>query len=93
MSKSLNNVYTIDTLEEKGYQPLAYRYFSYTYDLLSSQVYKIIKPKELRGLFLPYHTLDPSQAIERILEAKGLLLDEDDELNRQYEIFKKNRKI
>lgn len=30
MSKSLNNVYTIDTLEEKGYQPLAYRYFSYT---------------------------------------------------------------
>ena len=37
--------------------------------------------------------MDPSQAIERILEAKGLLLDEDDELNRQYEIFKKNRKI
>ena len=82
--------YTRNEMYWIGY---VYRYFSYTYDLLSSQVYKIIKPKELRGLFLPYHTLDPSQAIERILEAKGLLLDEDDELNRQYEIFKKNRKI
>lgn len=82
--------YSHDEMYWIGY---VYRYFSYTYDLLSSQVYKIIKPKELRGLFLPYHTLDPSQAIERILEAKGLLLDENDELNRQYEIFKKNRKI
>ena len=47
--------------------------------------------KELRELFLPYHTLDPSQAIERILEAKGLLLDEEAELQRQYEIFRKIR--
>ena len=61
-----------------------YRYFSFTYDLSSSQVYKIIKPKELRGLFLPYHTMDPSQAIERILEAKGMLADENAELERQY---------
>ena len=68
-----------------------YRYFSYTYEKSSSQVYKIIKPKELRELFLPYHTLDPSQAIERILEAKGLLLDEEAELQRQYEIFRKIR--
>ena len=68
-----------------------YRYFSFTYDLSSSQVYKIIKPKELRGLFLPYHTMDPSQAIERILEAKGMFIDEDTELQRQYEIFKRIR--
>ena len=27
MSKSLGNTYTIDTLVEKGYNPLAYRYF------------------------------------------------------------------
>ena len=33
-----------------------YRYFSFTYDLSSSQVYKIIKPKELRGLFF-YHII------------------------------------
>jgi hypothetical protein len=38
-----------------------------------------------------FNTLDPSQAIERILEAKGLLLDEEAELQRQYEIFRKIR--
>ena len=48
-----------------------YRYWSYTYQKTSKQVYKIIKPKELRGLYYPYHSLDPAQAIERILEAKG----------------------
>ena len=69
-----------------------YRYFAYTYEMTSSQVYKIVKPKELRGLFLPYHTMDPAQAIERILEAKGIKIDEEEELRRQYEIFKKNRR-
>lgn len=68
-----------------------YRYFCYTYKLSSVQVYKIVKPKELRGLFLAYHTMDPSQAIERILEAKGLLFDEETEIKRQYEIFKRIR--
>lgn len=68
-----------------------YRYFSFTYELSSVQVYKIVKPKELRGLFLPYHTMDPAQAIERILEEKGMLIDEKTELERQYEIFKRMR--
>ena len=69
-----------------------YRYFVITYELTSMQVYKIVKPKELKGLFLPYHTMDPFQAIERILEAKGLFIDEKMELERQYEIFKRIRK-
>ena len=68
-----------------------YRYFCYTYEMTSIQVYKIVKPKELRGLFPAYHTMDSAQAIERILEAKGLLIDEETELKRQYEIFKKVR--
>ena len=68
-----------------------YRFFCYTYVLTSIQVYKIVKPKELRGLFSAYHTMDSAQAIERILEAKGLLIDEETELKRQYEIFKKVR--
>lgn len=68
-----------------------YRYFSYTYELSSVQVYKIVKPKELRGLFLPYHTMDPAQAIERILEAKKIFFDEKTEIKRQYEIFRRIR--
>ena len=78
--------YTANELYWIGY---IYRYYSYTYELSSIQVYKIIKPKELRELFLAYHTLDPSQAIERILEAKNILHDDEGELQRQYTIFKR----
>ena len=80
--------YTRNELYWIGY---VYRYFAITYELTSVQVYRIVKPKELRSLFLPYHTMDPSQAIERILETKGLLLDENMELERQYKIFKRIR--
>ncbi len=68
-----------------------YRFFSYTHKKTSIQVYKIVKPKELRELFLPYHTMDPALAIERILEAKGLLVNEETRLKQQYEIFKRIR--
>ena len=68
-----------------------YRYFSYTYELSSIRVYKIIKPKELRELYIPYHSLSPEQAIERILEAKDMNLNSEEELNRQFNIYKKIR--
>lgn len=68
-----------------------YRYFAFTYELSSLQVYKIVKPKELRSLFLAYHSLSPSQAIERILESKGMMYDDTVETMRQLEILKKIR--
>lgn len=81
--------YTKNELYWIGY---IYRYFSYTYEKSSVQIYKIVKPKELRALFLPYHTLDPSQAIERILEAKNLfIVDDKSEIVRQYKIYKSIR--
>ena len=80
--------YTSNELYWIGY---IYRYFAYTYDKTSLQVYKIVKPKELRGLFLPYHTMAPAQAIDRILESKGLSSDRVDEEKRHYEIFKRIR--
>lgn len=76
--------YTHNEMYWVGY---IYRYYAYTYEISSVRVYKTIKPKELRGLFLPYHTMDPAQAIERILEAKGICVDKESELKRQYEIF------
>ena len=48
-----------------------YRYWCYTYEKTSKQVYRIIKPTELRELFFPYHSIDNAAAIERILEAKN----------------------
>lgn len=68
-----------------------YRYFSYTYECSSKRVYRIIKPKELRQLFLPYHTLSPEQTIERILEAKQIDLNIENDINKQFEIYKKIR--
>ena len=39
------------THEEMFWIGYVSRYFGYTYELSSIQVYKIVKPKELRGLF------------------------------------------
>ena len=80
--------YTTNELYWIGY---IYRYYAYTYDKTSVQVYKVVKPKELRGLFLPYHTMDPAQAIDRMLEAKGLAISSVEEEKRQFEIFKRIR--
>ena len=80
-----------NTQNEMFWMGYIYRFFAYTYDLSSRQVYKIIKPKELRGLYLPYHTMDPGQAVERILEAKGLDMDNKYSIERQYKIYRRIR--
>ena len=54
-----------------------YRYLSYVYQIDSKNAYKIIKGTEFRHLFFAYHSLDPMNAIDRILEAKSLVLDKD----------------
>ena len=57
--------------EELYWLGYLYRYWSYTRGLSSKQVYQIKKPSELRALYFPYHSLDPEQVIERILETEG----------------------
>lgn len=69
--------YSPDEIYWMGY---IYRYFSYTYEMSSAEAVKIIKPRELRDVYYPYYTLDPKQAIERILEAK--------KMNKKYECEK-----
>ena len=48
-----------------------YRYWAYTYEQSSKHLFKYIKPEKLRALYFPYHSLDPAQAIDRILESKS----------------------
>lgn len=57
--------------EEMHWIGYIYRYWAYVTGKSSKQIYKIIKPEELRGLYFPYHSLDPLQAIERIMEVKA----------------------
>lgn len=78
--------YTREELYWIGY---IYRYWAITYEKTSRQIYKIMKPKELKALYYPYHSFDPTQAIDRILEAKGL--QEDDMTARGVEIFRRVR--
>lgn len=63
--------------EELYWLGYLYRYWAYTYEQSSKQVYKQIKAKELRKLYYPYHSLDPAQAIERILESSRVVGEED----------------
>ena len=82
------NKYNSEVLYWIGY---LYRYFSYTYELTSKQVYRYVKPKELNGLYLAYHSLDCAQAIERILEAKNISFDIDEQNKRLLQIIKETR--
>ena len=65
---SVNEMYWI------GY---IYRYLSYVYQIDSKNAYKIIKGTELRHLFFAYNSLATMNAIDRILEAKSIVLDKD----------------
>lgn len=76
--------YSTEELYWMGY---LYRYWCYTYEKSSKQVYKLMKPKELRSLYYPYHSLDPAQAIERILESKNL--GEEDLTQKGVEILRR----
>lgn len=68
-----------------------YRYWSYTRETGSKTLYRIVKPSELQQLYFPYHSLDPAQVIDRILEAKGM--DNDDMVKRgEVEILRRLRK-
>ena len=82
------NKYSGEVLYWIGY---LYRYFSYTYELSSKQVYRYVKPKELNGLYLAYHSFDCAQAIERILEAKNISFDIDEQNKRLLQVIKETR--
>lgn len=76
--------------EELYWTGYIYRYWSYISGKSSKQLYRIVKPDELRKLYFAYHSLDPEQAIERIKESKGI--GEEDDIKRGVEIMRKVRK-
>ena len=48
------------------------RYWSYTYEISTKQIYKYIKLDELCKLYEAYHSLDIEEAISRINEAHNI---------------------
>ena len=67
-----------------------YASFAYTYELTYSQIYKLITPKDLASTYIAYHTLSIEQALERILDDKGIKLDANKEQIKDFviEMFK-----
>lgn len=63
--------------EEMHWIGYIYRYWAYVTEKSSKQIYKIVKPDKMRKLYFPYHSLDPMQAIERIMEETGQDKQED----------------
>lgn len=55
-----------------------YRYWCLASGLSSKAVHSMAGANEMAALYYPYHTLDPQQAIERIMESKGLDINEDE---------------
>ena len=79
--------YTVEEMHWIGY---IYRYWAYSYELTSKQIYKIVKPEHMKKMYFPYHSLDPCQAIERILEEIGMeTINEADAISRGVEILRK----
>lgn len=79
--------YTPNQLHWIGY---IYRYWAYTYEISSKQLYRLVKPKELRDVYFPYHSLDPANAIERIMDAKGIKeYTEEEMIQRGVEILRR----
>lgn len=81
--KEIENQYGASTygvekfsVEEMHWIGYIYRYWAYVTEKSSKQIYKMVKPDELRKLYFPYHSLDPMQAIDRIME--GLSLGEEE---------------
>ena len=56
------------SVEEMHWIGYIYRYWAYISGKSSKQLYKLIKPEKLKKLYFPYHSLDPQQAIDRIVE-------------------------
>lgn len=77
-----SEVYPTEVLYWMGY---TYRYWCVSMGVSSKRAYAICGAREMRDLYLAYHALDPAQCVERILEAKGLPVDEetDVELTRR----------
>ncbi len=82
--------YHRDVMYWTGY---LYRYFCYCYEASSRQAYKMMPFKYVASSYEPYHTLDIPQAIERLLESRGISFSEEETNRRGVSILRSMRKM
>lgn len=79
-----SELYPSEVLYWMGY---VYRYWCIDYGWSSRRAHALCGAREMRELYYAYHTLDPGQCVERILESKGEIVlstaERDMELDRR----------
>lgn len=83
-----SELYSPDELYWMGY---IYRYWVCTYGISSKTVYKMSNVREMHSVYYAYHSLDPLQAIQRLMEAKGLSFQEDEQIATGVRVLRKIR--
>ena len=83
-----SKLFSPDELFWMGY---IYRCWVYAYEISSKAVYKMSNVREMHSVYYAYHTLDPIQAIQRLMEAKGLSFQEEDQIAEGVKILRKIR--
>ena len=81
-------VYTQDELYWIGY---IYRCWAYIYELSSKAVYKICSVKDLHAVYCAYHSLDPLNAVQRLMEAQNIAPDTDCTIEAGVRLLRKIR--
>ncbi len=77
--------------EEMFWIGYIYRYWVCAYGVSSKAVYKMSNVHEMHSVYYAYHTLDPLQAVQRLIEAKGLSSQEEDQIAAGVSILRKIR--
>lgn len=81
--------YTRNELHWMGY---LYRYYAYTRELSSREVYHLMPASKLVGLYLPLHTQDPEAALQSILASQSIPPVSDDINSRLKEAYRQAKK-
>ena len=82
-------VYAQDELFWIGY---IYRCWAYAYELSSKAVYKICNVKDMHAVYYAYHSMDPLNAVQRLMEAEGIDPDTDCTIEAGVRLLRRIRK-
>lgn len=80
--------YAPDELYWIGY---VYRLWTYVYGISSKRAYRICNAADMHSVYYAYHTMDPLQAIERLMEAKGVSLGGEVDMAHAVQLLRKIR--
>ena len=83
-----SEIYSADELYWTGF---IYRCWAYVHEIPSRSVYKICNAADMHSLYYAYHTMDPLAAIDRLMEAEGIPMTEEQMIKAGVEILRKIR--